>query len=259
MTHDEPMFAEERQRKIVAELRRRNKLLVTELCAEFGVSSATIRNDLNQLEKQGLLKRTHGGAISGTKAGFEPTSVQKSELNRPQKERIACRAAQLIEDGDTVAIDTGTTALCLAQQLADKSHVTVVTSDIRIACLLEEYAGITVVLAGGALRRGFSCTVGAMTNAALRSLRVDKAFLATNAVNAAGELCTPDMEQAQVKKTLMEMASSVVLICDSSKFGTESFAKFATLSEVDTLVTDDGLDAETRSRLESVPVEVIVC
>ena len=255
---NETIFAEERQNKIMAELKDKNKLLVNELCEKFGVSSATIRNDLNQLEKRGMLKRTHGGAIPSGKAGFEPTSVEKTEVNRTQKERIARRAANLIENGDTVAIDTGTTALCLARELSGKRGVTVVTSDIRIACLLEEYAGITVIIAGGTLRRGFSCTIGAMTNSALKKLRVDKAFIATNAVNSSGELCTPDIEQAQVKKSLIDMATSVILICDSSKFGAQSFAKFAALSDVDAVITDNGIDGATLEKLNKMNIEIEV-
>lgn len=239
---NEPVFAEERQNKIISMLKLKNKLLVNELCDIFAVSPATIRNDLNQLEKRGQLKRTHGGAISVTKAGFEQTSVQKNDVNRSQKEKVAGIAASLIENGDTIAIDTGTTALKLAEQLADKQNIKVVTTDIRIAFLLENYYGITVVLAGGTVRKGFSCTIGSATTSFLDGLSVDKAFVATNSVTPFGELCTPDLEQAAVKKKLIKMATQVVLICDSTKFGTHSFAKFGTMEDVDVIITDDGID-----------------
>ncbi len=255
---NEPIFAEERQNKIISMLKLHNKLLVNDLCEMFGVSPATIRNDLNQLEKRGQLKRTHGGAIPITKAGFEPTSIQKDDTNRSQKEKIAALAAGFIENGDTIAIDTGTTALKLAEQLADKQNVKVVTTDIRIACLLENYDGVNVVLVGGTVRKGFSCTVGSATTDVLNRLCVDKAFVATNSVTPSGELCTPDIEQASVKRKLIEMATQVILICDSTKFGTQSFAKFGTMEDVDIIVTDDSIDEKILEKIREFNSDIEV-
>lgn len=255
----EPIFAEERQNRILSMLKVKNKLLVNELCELFAVSPATIRNDLNYLEKQGLLKRTHGGAISGAKAGFEPTSLQKLETNRDEKQRIAVRAAEMIDNGDTVAIDTGTTTYYLAEQLVGKRDVTIVTPDIRIATLLEGFPGITVILVGGTLRKGFSCTIGSIANQMLSALHVDKVFLATNAVTPLGELCTPDIEQSQVKKTLLGMGGQTILICDSSKFGAHSFAKFGMLTEIDVLITDSNIDRTvlTQLRERDLSLEIV--
>lgn len=255
---DEMIFAEERQNKIVSMLKSRNKLFVNELCELFGVSTVTIRNDLNQLEKNGLLKRTHGGAIPCVKTGFEQTSQQKSEKKRLEKERIARAAAKLIEDGDTVAIDTGTTAYALAEVLDGKQNVTVVTTDIKIANLLEKYQGISVIIAGGKVRKGFTCTVGAITNSILSEFNVDKAFIATNAVTSSGRLCTPDIEQAQVKKQLINMGTQVILICDSSKFGSHSFADFGSLSSVDIVITDEMPDESFIKLLKENNTEIEV-
>ncbi|HIZ19404.1 MAG TPA: DeoR/GlpR family DNA-binding transcription regulator [Firmicutes bacterium] len=252
----EPMFAEERQNQILQLLRRQKKLLVSELCDTFGVSPATIRNDLNDLERQGLLRRTHGGAIAGTKINFEPTSVEKDVANREQKMAIGQAAAELVEEGDTIAVDTGTTTYYLAQALSGKSRLTVVTPDLVIARTLEDYAGVSVILAGGQVRKGFSCTVGAITNGVLQSLAVDKVFLATNSVSAAGELCTPDIEQAEVKKNLRRMGNQVILLCDSSKFGTQSFAKFGELQDLDMVITDRRADPETLQRLRAMEIAV---
>lgn len=252
----EPMFAEERQNRILQLLRKQKKLLVNELCETFGVSPATIRNDLNELEKQGLLRRTHGGAIAGTKINFEPTSVEKDVANRERKIAIGRAAAELVEDGDTIAVDTGTTTYYFARALAGKKKLTVVTPDLAIARTLEDSEGVSVILAGGQVRRGFSCTVGAIANSVLQSLAVDKAFLATNSVNAAGELCTPDIEQAEVKKNLMKMGNQVILLCDSSKFGTQSFAKFGELRDLDAVVTDRQADPEVLQKLRAMEIVV---
>ena len=253
---NEPLFAEERHNKILQMLRKQKKLLVTDLCEVFGVSPATIRNDLNDLEKRGLLKRTHGGAIAGTKINFEPTSIEKDVANRERKIAIGRAAAEMVEDGDTIAVDTGTTTYYLAEALADKNKVTVVTSDLNITKILEDFPGVAVILAGGQVRKGFSCTVGALTNSMLKGLAVDKAFLATNSVNAAGELCTPDIEQAEVKKNLMKMGNQCILLCDSSKFGVQSFAKFAELADFDAVVTDRQADPELLERMRELEIAV---
>ena len=151
----EPIFAEERQEKILSMLMISNKLLVNDLCNEFSVSPATIRNDLNLLEKKGLLKRTYGGAISCSKIGFELTSDQKEHAYSKQKHRIAEYAINLIENGDIIALDSGTTTYCLAELFTKKNNITVVTTDTRISNLLENYSGVSVILAGGLIRKGF--------------------------------------------------------------------------------------------------------
>lgn len=253
----EMIFAEERQNKILSMLKVHNKLLVNELCEEFCVSSATIRNDLNQLEKKGLLKRTHGGAISCSKACFEPTSSQKARTNSEKKQRIAEYAVNLIENGDTLAIDTGTTTYYLAELISIKSNITVITTDINIANLLEGFSGVTVILAGGMLRKGFSCTTGAITNNILELFNVDKVFIATNAVTPSGDICTPDIEQAKVKQSLIAMGKQTFLLCDSSKFGTHSFARFGSLNDIDTVITDNELDIDIQQHIKETGVSII--
>lgn len=254
----EPIFAEERHRRILSMLKVRSKLFVNELCEIFSVTPATIRNDLNQLERRGLLKRTHGGAISCSKTGFEQTSVQKNHVNADQKRRIAEYAASLIENGDTIALDTGTTTYCLAELLADKTDLTVITTDIRIANLLESYPLTAVILAGGALRKGFSCTTGAITNNVLSSLYADKVFMATNAVNPAGALCTPNIEQARVKQSLLAMGKQSFLLSDSSKFGAHSFARFGSVGDMDTVITDSELDSQISEKLRRQSINLIL-
>ena len=246
-----PEFAEERQNSILLLLKTKEKLLVNELCEMYGVSSATIRNDLNTLEKKGLLRRTHGGAIANLKIGFEETSVQKFNVFTDEKERIAEHAESYIEDGDVIAIDSGTTTYALAKMLSGKQNVTVVTADLRIANLLEGYNGISVVIAGGTVRKGFACTVGALTNGVLSQMNVDKVFLATNSVGMDGSLSTPDLEQAQVKNSLIKMGRQVFLLCDSTKFTANSFAKFGSLKEIDCIITDSGIDKAILERLQT--------
>ena len=246
---DKNLFTTERRHDILTQLKMKKKLLVTDLCAQYNVSQTTIRTDLNSLEKDGFLKRTHGGAILNAAVSFELNSFQKEQKNIEEKMRIARIAAEQIHDNEIIALDTGTTTYCLAELLSEKKGLTIVTTDIQIATLLENEPQITVILAGGLLRKGFSCTIGAITNNILSSLKVDTVFLAANAVSIDGSLSTPDIEQAQVKKSLINMASRRVLLCDSSKFASSSFAAFANLKDIDLVITDTGIPADVLSSL----------
>ncbi len=245
----QPIFTEERRNKILELLKEKNKVLVPQLCKTFSVSQATIRTDLNVLEKQGLLQRTHGGAIINAGASYERTYRQKEQLHFDAKARIAEAAAELVNDGDTISIDTGTTTACMVPFLAKKSKLTVITTDIRIALALEHYPDISVIVAGGLLRSGFSCTIGAMTNRFLSMFNVDKAFMATNGLSVNGALSTPYIEQAEVKKALIETAKERILLCDSSKLGQASLADFADLADFRYFITDREIDPVVSEKL----------
>lgn len=232
------LFAEERHAQILNMLQEKAKIHVSDLCRHFSVSPATIRNDLRDLESRQMLKRTHGGAIPLEKAAFEPTTSTKRVGNRDRKRRIAAYAATLVEDGDTIALDAGTTTMELARLLAKYNQITVLTNDVRIASYLEQNGSMTVVLIGGILRHGLGCTVGPIATTAISQLSVDKAFLGANAFSVEKGFSTPDLQQAEVKRALIQCASETIVLCDSSKFGRISFVKFASTSEVDRLITD---------------------
>ena len=259
---DEPhaLFAEERHARILYMLQEKSKLHVSDLCAHFSVSPATIRNDLRDLEARKLLKRTHGGAIPLEKSAFEPNTNEKRIGHRAQKRRIAAFAATLVEDGDIIALDAGTTTMELAKCLAPRRDITVLTNDVRIATYLEHVTALTVVLTGGILRQGFGCTVGPLSATAISSLNVDKVFLGTNAFSLEKGFSTPDLQQAEVKRALIRCASERVMLCDSSKVGWNSFAKFASLEEIDRLVTDSDISPNVLSILRDMKdtVEVTV-
>lgn len=249
---NQPLFAEERQEQILLLLKQKQKLLVTELCDFFQMSPATIRNDLRELADQGKLKRTHGGAMLINKTAYEPSYNDKEVASLDEKKRIANYAASLIEDGDTLALDTGTTMLELAKQLVDKQNLTIILNDIKIASFLEEMANATIIMMGGMLRKGLHCTVGPMTVSALDSLNVDKAFIATNGFSLEKGLTTPDINQAEVKKAMMRSASEIILLCDSGKIGTISFAEFANLHDIDRFITDSNIPPQTEKILREV-------
>ncbi len=253
------LFLQERQEQIMKLLKKEHKLLVPYLCEYFSVSPATIRSDLNDLESKGLLVRTHGGALLNTKTGLEKNFSQKQGTYTKEKEVIAAAAAELVEDGDIIAIDTGTTTLAFAQAITGKHNLTVVTNDIKIALLLEEQSDANVVFVGGTLRRGFHCSVGPLAINCMKNLRVDKCFMGTNGLTKEGGLSTPDINQAEVKRQMIEIGAQVIVLCDSSKIGMNSFCTVAPLNEIGILITDSGLDKSILDQLEQLDVTVKTC
>jgi DeoR family fructose operon transcriptional repressor len=250
------MFAEERKIKIIDLLNQNKKVTVTELVRLFNVSSATIRSDLRELNDRAQLIRTHGGAIIETGAGFEPDTKQKRDLNLAAKQKIAQLAIELINDGDTVIFDTGTTTLELAKLLSQRHRITAVTNDFEIARVLEEMNSISVVMLGGELRKNFHCTVGAAGIEMLAQLSVDKAFMGTNSLSISKGASTPNLQQAEIKKAMVSSAQKVILLCSSRKLGKDSFVHFASLDQIDTLIIER-IDVNEKFEFEERGVEVL--
>lgn len=253
------MFAEERKIKILKFINEHKKATVMELCDYFKVSSATIRNDLRELEKEKLLIRTHGGAMIKIKTGYELDPYIKQVKNLEEKQKVAQSAIDLIEDGDTIILDTGTTTLELAKLLKEKRDITVVTNDLIIALFLEDISTVNTIFIGGIIRKNYHCTVtfGQIGNKMLSGLNVDKAFMTANSFSYKKGATTPDINQAETKKDLISITSNVILLCDSSKLGNTSFVQFATLEQIDKLVTDKIGDSDKKA-LEESGVDVIV-
>jgi DeoR family fructose operon transcriptional repressor len=253
------LFVEERKQKILEFIEEHRKATVVELCQQFKVSSATIRNDLRDLETAGLLIRTHGGAMVKTKTGLESDMSLRKVQNLDEKRRIAEAALRLVEDGDTIILDTGTTTYELALLLGQKRDLTVVTNDLPIALLLEDFESVRVVVVGGLIRRKFHCTVASSFSGmnALSDLTVDKAFMAANGFSLEKGASTPDLNHSETKKLMISIAARIVLLFDSSKMGRNSFAIFAPPDKIDAIVTDFLHDEERRA-LEESGIEAIL-
>jgi len=243
---------------IVDLINKEVKTTVTELCERFSVSSATIRNDLRELEFAGLLKRTHGGAISNKKASFELNSYQKEIENIDKKIAIGRAAAKYVQDGDVIAVDTGTTMFEFVKAIAAHKNVKVVTNDLEIAVYLERFSEIDTILTGGMVRRNFHSTVGPIAVETIKGLNVDRCFMAANGIHLTRGITAPNIDQAQVKQGLVAAADEIILLTDSTKLGKASFVKFAELSQIDLMITDDGVSGETLEELEKIGVNVEV-
>ncbi len=251
------LFAEERKNKILELLRTNQKVSVNELASLFSVSRPTIRTYLRSMELNGHLIRTHGGAIQKSKAGFELNTQQKRIVNLDEKRRIAQTALSMVENGDTIMLDTGTTTMELAKILHNKKNIKVVTNDIEIARMLEDIETCETILIGGIIRKGFHCTVGLQGVDACSQLSVDKAFMASNSFSREKGATTPDLLQAEIKKAMLSIAGKVILLCDSSKIGKVSFARFASVEQIHVLVTDS-IDHNTMGKLEKKGMKVLV-
>jgi DeoR family fructose operon transcriptional repressor len=249
------LFAEERQQKIVELLHQSQKMTVSDLCTTFNVSPSTIRNDLQDLENRGLLKRTHGGAILNLKTKFEPNFSQKQVDHFEEKQAIGKYAADLIEEGDTVILDTGTSIFEIAKNLKGRKNITVVTNDIGIASFLEQNSELDIILVGGTLRRGLHCTVGPIATENLHNLIVDKAFLGTNGISLKNGLMTPEINTAEVKKVMAKIASEIYLICDSSKFGHNGFIKVLPITSIDHIITDSNISPEIAENMRNAGID----
>ncbi len=251
------IFVEERQREVLAYVTERKRATVAELCARFDVSPATMRGDLRDLEREGLLVRTHGGATVKGKARFELDAREKGGQHAAEKRAVARRALEQSEDGDTIRLDTGSTTYELAALLDARKDITVVTNDLVIAQLLEDHPSATIHLVGGVVRKRFHCTVGPRAERFLDGLTVDKAFMAANSFSVESGATTPDLGHAEIKRQMMSIATRIHLLVDSSKLGRSSFAQFAPADAIDCLIVDAIGAAEARA-LEELGVEVVL-
>jgi DeoR family fructose operon transcriptional repressor len=249
------MFVEERKQRILTALHRTPAVRVIDLSRALRVSPASIRRDLADLERAGLLKRTHGGAVTPRLAALEPSLAEKEDQHHAEKSAIAALAAGLIEEGDTILLDSGSTTRQIARELRHGRNLTVVTNALNIAWELAS-SDLELVLTGGQLRRGILSQVGPLTEQALASLHVDKLFLAANGVDVDKGLTTPNPIEAQTKRRMVARATRVILVADHTKFGRVTFSRICGFDQVHDVVTDDRLPASTISAIADLGVKL---
>ncbi|MFI5254184.1 MAG: DeoR/GlpR family DNA-binding transcription regulator [Candidatus Limnocylindrales bacterium] len=252
-----PLLPADRLEVIKSLVQERGSVRASELVDLFGVTDETIRRDLSRLAKAGGLRRAHGGAVAVRPQDERTTEVRLYEY-AAEKIAIGNRAAQLVEDGSTIILDSGTTTLCLARALRLKRDLTVVTSAVTNAFELLGVPGMTVVMTGGVIRPVTYGATGRLAVASLRELHVDQVFLATHSVSARGGLSYPSIDEVDVKRAMIEAAARVVLLADHSKFGRESLAKIAPITAVDTIITDPGIDPAEADAIREAGVELII-
>ncbi|GAA0443775.1 DeoR/GlpR family DNA-binding transcription regulator [Streptomyces olivaceiscleroticus] len=251
------MYAAERQQEILRLARDSGRVDVLSLAEEFQVTAETVRRDLKALDRAGLVRRVHGGAIPAGRLDFEPDLAERDAVAADEKDRIARAALAELPDDGSVILDAGTTAARLAAEFPLESDVTVVTHGLPVAARLADHPGLTLHLVGGRIRHRTRAAVDDWALRAYREINADVLFLATNGFSLEGGLTTPDLAEAAVKRAIIAAARRVVLIADSAKFGQQHFARFGDLSDVDLLITDTGLSPENALAIERAGTEVV--
>lgn len=255
--NEQPIYAEERHRMIVERARDERRVEVADLAASFGVSPETVRRDLSTLERQGLLRRTHGGAVPVEHLRFESEISERLSRMAEEKARIARAAAQFLPSRGTILLDAGTTTGALAGLLPMGRELAVVTNCLPIASMLADHPALTVMIAGGRVRGRTLAAVDDLAARFLEDFAPDIAFVAANGVTVGRGLTTPDPAEAAAKRAMVRSGRRVVLLADHTKVGQEHFVRFARIGEIDVFVTDSGLGDEEVRKFEAAGVEVV--
>jgi DeoR family fructose operon transcriptional repressor len=253
------MYAEERQEAIAALVISKGRASVTELAQTYDVTTETVRRDLAALDKAGVVRRVHGGAVPARALHLVEPGVGERESTRSDfKDAIAAAAIDYVpRTGASMLLDAGTTTARIAALLPTNRELVVVTNSVPIAARLAAIDSVSLQLLGGRVRGVTQAAVGEHALRVLDSIRVDIAFIGTNAISVRHGLSTPDSEEAAVKRAMVRSANYVVVAADSSKVGREDFVSFAPISSVDTLITDTELDDADRHLLTEQGVEVV--
>lgn len=229
------MITEERHRLIISEIKQKGSVKVADLVEKFNSSESTIRRDLVQLENLNYLKRVHGGAVSVQSKLIEKSYEDKRSQNCNEKNLIARYAASLVEDGDSIYIDSGTTTFQMIEYLSEKQIMVVTNGLSNVEALIEH--NIPCFVLGGKIKQSTKAVVGYEAISTLNRYRFDKCFMGANGVHSLHGYTTPDPEEAMIKENAIKASNEVYILADGSKFGEVSFTRFAQLPEA-TIITN---------------------
>ncbi|MFB9377967.1 DeoR/GlpR family DNA-binding transcription regulator [Kineococcus gynurae] len=252
------MYAPERHQAILDRARSAGRVEVAALADTLDVTPETIRRDLTTLERLGVLRRVHGGAIAVERLGHELAVGERQGVFAAEKERIAKQALAELPEAGTVVIDAGTTTVRLAEMLPTDRELTVVTHALTVAQSVSGLANVTLHLVGGQVRGRTLAAVGTWAETLLADVFADVCFLATNALTPQRGLSTPDVAEASVKRALIRAARRTVVLTDHTKLGRDDFAHIASLEEIDTVITDSAADADVVADVEAAGPRVVL-
>ncbi len=243
----------ERQRKILEEISSNENLKVADLARSHNVSAVTIRSDLRLLSREGLIRRVHGGAENT----LDDYIANRMKHNYKTKVNIAERAAEMIKDGETIMIESGSTNALLALALGKMKEVTIVSNSSYIAGLVSKFPNIKFVLLGGDYQPDSQVCIGPLARLALQSFYVDKVFIGSDGFSKETGFTCVDLQRAEIAAEMSRRANKTIILTDSSKFSSRGVAKQLSLAEVDVLITDDGIPANMRKLFEASHLELI--
>ncbi len=253
------MLGEERREYILNQVKKTGSASAIDIARTLDVSETTIRRDLNRLAKKNLVKRTYGGAMAIKPVGVEMKFNTQKEKYIQEKKRIAHAASRLIEDGDVVLLEAGTTGFQTALNLTHIKNLTVVTNNCDIATLLAKTnPQFTIMLSGGVLRTDTHSLVGPIADYAFENINVDKAFIGITGIDIDKGITATDYIEARTKKMLIKSAKRVIALCDHSKLGHISVNYIAPVNIIDVLITDSEADISFLEKLRNLDIEIIV-
>ena|SRR5437867_806930 len=252
------MLSEQRRQEIVQLVQQLGRVEVTDLSRQFKTSEATIRSDLKKLHVQGVVQRTHGGAVKPELVNIDRSLHQKLKLHAEEKERIGKAAAALINDGESIILDSGTTTQQIAKYIRARKDLRVITNGVNVAMELLGAPGIQLILLGGVVRQNSFSIVGHFAEDMLEQFSADKLFIGADACDPDSGLTTPNLEESQVNQAMVRIVREKILVADSSKFGKRSLARIMSLSELDKVISDSALPGEIQTELRHHGVEVIL-
>ncbi len=247
-----------RQEDILKELDRKGYVNVVDLCEALNVSTVTIRKDLNFLENQKLLHRTHGGASKKPIYAFERDVSDKETLQVDQKKQIAQEALKYINEHDYIILGSGSNIHYLSRIITGFQKLTVLTPSLKVALELTREANIDTIQLGGDIRNSSTSAVGPIAEATLSQFSCNKLFLGTDGVHLEFGLSTSNALEAHLNQAMIEVAEKVIVLADSTKMNIRGFGKICNLNKVDVLITDEGIDPETKIKLEEIGIDVVI-
>lgn len=251
------MLAIERRSQILTKLQQERRVLVSDLSQEYKVTEETIRRDLEKLEKEGVAKKTYGGAILNDNFNSDLPYTVRKKSNVVNKQQIAEIIADMIEDGDHIIMDASSTALYVAKSIKNKKNITLITNSVEIIIELSDITGWRILSTGGSLREGSLSFVGYQAEDMIKKFHVDKAIISCKGVDIENGFTDSNEMDAQVKKAILKSARQKILAADSSKFDKISFTKIGDFSDIDLIVTDNPLEERWKKILSNNGVEVL--
>ena len=256
------MYAAERRAEILRLVQERGRVAVQALAEHLSVAPETVRKDLNELERHGLVARTHGGVVRVDRLSYITPVTERSGLREAEKRAIAAHAVTQLEQDSTIGIDAGTSTIALARAIPPALRLTVVTYSIVVAGILADHPGVTVYTLGGEFRPNSRASVGTWAEQQLSSITLDACFISVDGISVQHGLTTHNLAESRVKALMIAASHRAFVLADSSKLGRREFAKVGALSSVDHIITDAGSSsadwvapvAEAGSRLDIVAV-----
>lgn len=248
----------ERQLQIIQYLSCQQRISVAEICGKFSVSEATARRDLDVLDEQGTIRRIHGGAISINQAPPELPILQRESEQADEKSRIGQAAANLIQNGETVFLGSGTTVLEVARALHNRKGLTIISNSLPVLNVLSGLPDVTVISLGGILRSCEFSFIGYITEQALAEVRADKVVIGVHAINLENGLTNDYLPETMTDRAILKSGREVIVVADHTKINTVSTAFLAPLSSIHKLVTDQMTPLEFISPLRLQGIEVII-